>query len=240
MSQAQQLQKDLEAYLCAHSAFDYVLTIRQAADDDAGDALLEDRVENALKGQLPKGGKFGLCCIIGFPRARVAASDAAGPVEDLDIIVQVVEHIGNNMTPSIGSGTRSDDLADTIKRLLHLHSHDGIHALYVTGSTADEDLPAHLRGQLITLESKAHALTPLSKVARPVITIADPSMTITCATADAAIYYTTDGSFPSAFNDDAELYDGTVDISGLANGTRIRAAAYKSPLRGSDVALDEV
>jgi hypothetical protein len=57
-----------------------------------------------------------------------------------------------------------------------------------------------------------------------------PTITLTCATAGASIRYTTDGSYPSPSK---TLY--TVPIAGLAAGTTVRAAAYKTALNPGDV-----
>lgn len=55
---------------------------------------------------------------------------------------------------------------------------------------------------------------------------------ITTATAGAAIYYTTDGSFPGPSNDAALLYTGPVNIT---DDMTLRAAAFLPPLNPSDI-----
>lgn len=57
-------------------------------------------------------------------------------------------------------------------------------------------------------------------------------LTIATATAGAAIYYTTDGSFPGPSNAAAILYSAPITIT---DGMTLRAAAYLSPLNPSDI-----
>lgn len=231
MSEILQHQKDIEAFLNSHAAFQYILTLRQGADEDAGDALLEDRVKKALAGQIPKNGKFGLVCVIGMPEATTTMENAAGPIENWKCVLQLIENQANNRAAATGTGTRADDLCETVKRLLHLQCLDGTHEIIVTGSQIDDELPATLTGWLVTLESRAHALEPMVKTAKPQISVNNPNLTITCATAGAEIRYTVDGSYPGS---SASLYSTPVDVGALPSGTVIRAAAFKAGLRGSD------
>lgn len=238
MSLALTLQKDIADFLDAHSEFTYVPIIREFADVEAGDALLDDYVDQHLRGDIPKAGKFGLCCIVSTPASTLTAPNAPGPVQDLVCIVQVVENIANNMSSTVGTQIRADSLAETIARLLHLWSHDGTHELVVTESVQDRELEGTLRGWLVTVRSAANALNAYTAAAEPVLSIADDTLTITEATSGASVYYTTDGSFPNASN--GTLYESPVDVAELPAGTLIRAAAFKTGLRGSGVAQVKV
>ena len=62
---------------------------------------------------------------------------------------------------------------------------------------------------------------------------ADQSVTITCATSGAAIYYTTDGSAPSA---SSHAYSAPISIAGNGTTTVIKAFATKTGLTASGVA----
>lgn len=234
------LQTDIASYLGGHSVFQYVPIICAFRDENAGDALLDDLVFKHLKGEIPKNGKFGLCVVINTPEAKTNAQNAPGPIEDFTIAIQVIENKATNRASTTGTGIRADDLYETIKRTLHLYCPDTQHDLIVIRGEQDDGLPTHLRGFIIEVQSKAHVLQQLPKVALPVITVADPMMTITCATSGAAIYWTHDGSFPSAANATAALYAGSVDVGALDAGTIIRAAAYLAPLRGSNCAAEEI
>src|SRR5438093_692836 len=73
-------------------------------------------------------------------------------------------------------------------------------------------------------------------VATPVIDNALLTVTITCATSGAAIYYTTDESIPT--NTNGTLYTTPFDAAG--DGVIIKARAYRSAMRASLVATHEV
>lgn len=241
MSNTLQLQLDIAQFLEAHSRFQYVQVICQGRDDKAGDALLVDGVMKILKGEVPKNGKFGLCVIIATPTTKTTSPNAPGPIENFSVIIQIIEHKGNNRAAQTGTGIRGDDLYEDVKRMLHLHSHDGEHDLIVVEGEEDDSMPSHLRGFIILVESKAHALEEMRKTVTPQIIMDSPNlMNITSGTAGAAIYWTLDGSFPSPANAAASLYSAPVDVGELPGGTLIRAVAYSASLRGSDCAFAKI
>lgn len=234
MSSLLQFQKDVADFLAAHPEFQYVPIIREYADEKPGDALLDDQVLSHLKGQTLKNGKSGLVVVISSTIAKTNGPNTPGPVEDLELVIQVVEHKSNNKSTAIGTGVRCDDLCEVVKELLHLHCHNGRNELIVTGSEQDDKLGAGLRGWVIGVKSAAHALNARLKTAPPVVTLNDPQVSIACDTAGASIYYTVNGGFPSPANATATLYTDPFDVSALANGAVIRAAAYSANRRGSD------
>jgi hypothetical protein len=234
MSAPLDLQKDIAAFLNAHAEFQYVPIIREYADVLPGNALLGDYVEKTIKGDFPKAGKFGLCCVISSPVCRITDENSPGPVQDLDVIISCCENIATNKNATYGTGIRADALAETVKRLLHLWCHDGTHELKITSCEEDRELPGHLRGWLVGIRSMAHALQPYPFVSTPRAVVEDFFLTITCPTSGASIYFTTNGSYPAADNDEATLYTAPVDVSVLVDGTQIRSAAFKANMRGSD------
>ena len=74
---------------------------------------------------------------------------------------------------------------------------------------------------------------PVTKVATPTISETGGTVTLACATSGAAIYYTTDGTYPGSGNPDANLYSAPF---ALTEACTLRVAAQKSGLQSSDVA----
>jgi len=237
MSQPLQLQMDVAAFLAAHAEFFYVPVIREFADVTAGDALTADYYDMHLRGEQPQNGKFGLCCIVSSPVSKITNENAPGPSQDYELIIEVIEHIGYNKAAGTGTGVRADDLAETIKRLLHLWVHDGVHGITVTSCEQNRELPDHLRGWLVGLKSVSHALDVYTPVATPQISVASSMMFIFCTTSSVQIWFTVDGSAPCPSNASAIQYTGLYNVSALPSGTLIRAMAFKTGLRASDCAF---
>lgn len=252
----QQLQLDIAAYLSVDALFQYVrvVVVRPRVAEDA--VMIEQTINDALGGlrkyiartagqsdaeweaACEASGKAGLLIVVMMSEGEVPEPGGPGPALNLVQVVRVIENPMINEGAS-GTGLTSEEVALNVLTALNQWSPNGGSALYPDRRALREVNLVNGLGYDVTF--KRHMpLQPRSKVARPVISIADPSMTITCATSGAAIYYTADGSFPSAFNAAASLYSGPVDISLLANGTLIRAAAFKSGLGGSDCARAEV
>lgn len=253
----QQLQLDIAAHLMADSLFQYVRVVvaRPRAAEDA--VMIEQAINEALGGlrkyiartpgqtdaeweaACEASGKAGLLIVVMMSGGQVPSPNEPGPKLQLVQVVRVIENPMINEGAD-GTGLTLEGVKKNVMGALHQWSNDGSQALY---SARDAFKEVFLEGGAVGYDvffNQAMPLQPRTAVDRPVIAIADPSMTITCATAEAAIYYTTDGGSPSPANAAATLYSGAVDISALANGTLIRAAAFKSPLRGSHCARAEV
>lgn len=202
----------------------HVSVITTQADDDAGDLLTYDRVMQAIAGEAPRNGKFGLAIVIDRPVMKNAQPNGSVLVEDSEIVIEIIEDMGTNAASETGTGVALDDCRAAVAHLLHAWSHDGVHALIYQGSEPipEKALEDHQRGWLLTFQSKAHGHRPFSRVARPVMSLASPLLTITCATSGAAILYSLDGSPPST------LYTAPVDVGELPSGTVIQALATKA------------
>jgi hypothetical protein len=77
----------------------------------------------------------------------------------------------------------------------------------------------------------AFGVGAVDKVATPGAEVAGASLTLSCATSGAAIYYTLDGSYPGPGNAEAVLYAGAVTLA--AGVFTLRAAGHKAGLAAS-------
>lgn len=250
----QQLQLDIAAFLTAEAGLQYVRVVvaRPRAAEDA--VMIEQTINEALGGlrkyiartagqsdaqweaACEANGKAGLLIVVMMSEGEVPSPNGPGPALELVQVVRVIENPMINEGTD-GTGLTVEEVSTLVLSALHQWTNDGRQALYPAKQAMKEVNLANGVGYDVTFK-RLMQLPPRAAVARPVITINDPSMTITCATSGAALYYTTNGAYPSPLN--GTLYTGTVDISGLDNGTVIRAAAFLSPLRGSDCARAEV
>lgn len=191
---------------------------------------LESEVERILGiTKSGTGGKRGLAVIVMMPEVASAEPNLPGPVFVVKQQIQVIEHPRINRGTA-GTGLRSSHAALLAMQILHHHTLGG-HALYAEDKPV-EPLPVKdgLISHVLTLSMQANGLTGPGKVAPVSVTEADDIITLACATAGAAIYYTTDGSYPTPTT--GTLY--TAPITDAVVGDTWRVAAYKTGLNPSD------
>lgn len=96
----------------------------------------------------------------------------------------------------------------------------------VPGAVAIELSQTSSKGMYI----KSIAVNPVFQVATPEISITSNTATITCATAGASIYYTTDGTTPTS---SSTLYTGPFSVAAKAT---VKAIATKADYTNSEIA----
>ena len=220
------LQLDCEARLKADPYFDDIAIILQRK------GVTEKDIERLLNVQKGRGGKVGACVLVLIPGADAIDPDLPGPrlglVQSFVVLVHPTINAG-----STGTGKDAEDIAERVLQLFH-QVHFGYGAVLVGGQAAIQvnDTFDGLVGQQVNLETYGGPIA-LAKVAVPAITAsattAPATVTITCATAGAAIRYTTDGSLPTPTN-------GTDYTAPFAQATAatIRATATKLGALQSD------
>jgi len=196
-------------------------------------ADLQTNLNNALKGLLPKAGKVGAAVSVLMPVFDVPNPDMPGPQGELVMEVLAQEHpIVNN--GDSGTGKSAESIAITVLRAMHHFRLEGLTETFY----ADKDAmtPSLEFAPFLTYRLKFRAqlrLPQSDKCLLPGISEGEAlTVVLTNRTAEAAIYYTTDESFPSAQNEDATLYTAPFAVEA---GTVVRWAAYKESLLGSDV-----
>lgn len=186
--------------------------------------VIESDVDVALSTLNEKGGKIGAVVIVLQPGIKPTEPDAAGPEMQIRAAVQVITQALFNDGPD-GTGMSNGRIAAKIRQLTHRFVNGG-----GTWSFAGTD-------PLPTDPGKISSVTYFTRRARdeeyprcgtPLI---DPDsgavpqlITLTTGTDGAAIYYTTDGSYPSSANPNATRYTTPFN---LAAACTLRCAAEK-------------
>lgn len=228
----QQAQLDIAARLNADTGFEFVPVLVNRPRDAAGAVMIRETLNKSLMGISKKNGKGGLAVMVLMPDGEVPNQDTPGPQVDLIHTVRIIEQPTFNEGAN-GTHISAEQCALNVLRLLHLWSLG--YGLLKAEKKAIKEAPAPegsigydvVLRQYVPMQAR-------SLVQRPSITLADSLMTISCATAGAAIWWTQDGTLPTPAN--GTLYADAVDVSALPAATVIRAVSYKDGLSASDVA----
>lgn len=219
------IQADIQAILANAPALADCNIILEASGD------VDSMVERALGTTKQRaGGKRGLAIIILMPEAEAADVNLPGPPLTYRIEVQTLEHVKINRSAA-GTGIRSSEAALAVLDALH-HYVTGTGTFHAAAN-AIQPLPAQagLVSHVVAMLCHYQAPTGPGKVAAlNAAWIEDDTLQLQCATLESSIYFTTDGTFPTPSN--GTLYTGPV--AGLAVGTTVRAAAYKTGLNPGD------
>lgn len=224
------IQNDVHGRLLATPALSGIGVIK---DDEE---TLESKVEKLLTKLGAGCEKIGLCLVVMKPMATDAESNLPGPVFDLKQDIQVIEHPMTN-NGSKGTKIRCSDAALRVLSSLHLFT-IGPKTLHTDKKPV---VPIPTRDGFVSymvtvLLSHSNEAGP--KVLGVEAVAGGDSVTLTCGTGNAEIYFTTDGGFPRPGGVNSTLY--TAPLAGLPAGTQVRAAAYLSDHFPSDVLEFEI
>ncbi len=180
-----------------------------------------------------KGGKVGCGVLIYMPTLDGIHPNLAGPQLEVWVPIDVIEIPEINFG-DIGSQKTAEEVALRIARTLCALEIEGL--AFFTG---DKNLLAPLEDQYgagtNSYRVMLHAIlyqAEEAKVIKPELTDAALTVTLSSPTAGAAIYYTTDDSFPGPGNAAAHLYAAPFLV---ASGAIVRFAGYRAGMIGSDV-----
>lgn len=220
------VQADVVALLGAAPALS---TVNILAEDE-GD--IQAKVLRALQTLSDPKGKIGLACIVFPPEVVSAEKNLPGPVMALQIEVQIIEQVLLNRDLAKGSQISAAQGALRIIRALH-RAHLGDVILYAEKDPAKKvAVKTGFVSYSVTLNIFEIGLEPAVKPAGVTAVVAAGKYTLTCATAGATIYYSTDGSFPCAGGAGSAAYAAPLT---LAAGTQVRTAAAKAGMNPGDV-----
>jgi Chitobiase/beta-hexosaminidase C-terminal domain len=221
MSTLSSIQQQCANQLQADPLFAYVPVFTERIKD------IQSEINQALGPLNGQSGKTGLVILMLTPTADVRHENVFGPFfDEIKIVVRVIENVTVNQDPSTGTNVAAADAAEKICSLLHLFQ----------PASANGPVTAHRPTVVLAhdpnnLSYDCHfktcgglmAVSP--QAATPIITANAGQMTLTCATAGAAVFYTLDGSNPSPRNGTfytAPFTPGT----GLTLKTRAWLAGY--------------
>lgn len=192
------------------------IVTRDKLIEDAAATQDETLMAEVLAYTVERNGASGAGVIVEKPELVATLPNVPGPQGDLLFTFLILEDQLTNNT-----GRAADQIGQKILDIAHIFTSqgDGVYradANALSGARDWEPLRAY-RARLRIMNNRGQS----DRVATPVYSAG----TITCATAGAASYYTTDGSCPAPSNKNATLYTAPLTLDA---GTVLRAASFKS------------
>lgn len=179
-----------------------------------------------------RNGRKGCGVIVEKPEFQVGHPNLPGPEGDIVLTCLVLEDRITNSGPVTGTQRPADQVSQRLMEVLHGYQMEGFGQLFCD---ANAMLAATDFEPLVGYRCAFRLRMPRGQTARveqPTISEESLSVTLACATEEAMIYFTTDGSFPGPSNPGATLYAGPFDVE---EGDVINAAAFKAGLAPSHV-----
>jgi hypothetical protein len=211
---------------------------------DSGIAVVAASEKKKLRElQIQIENRINLCAVVTFGGARANHNNIPGPYfDEVDIEIQVCENrnINNTGKDAEGLAARVAQIVEDF-RIAETASL-GCNRDFIFLSMAPIQLPQqfnYLYALSLQFRTGAGERYQPNRVETPVITVNGIQVeSITCATAGASIYYTTDSSYPrpavgTSAAQGAVYGGGTIDLN---PGETIRARAFKTGLRASIIA----
>jgi hypothetical protein len=193
--------------------------------------IVEDDILQALGTLNEKDDKIGACVVVLMPELVPTTADAPGPEYKVRATLQVIVSPLLNESAN-GTGKSAEQISSKLRQLFHRYN--GGYGTWSFAGVEPIDRPGDVSyGVVFTRLGRDGDYI---KLATPLL---DPeeglpaTVTITHPMVGAAIWFTTDGSYPHPDNEAATLYSAPIDI---AEATTLRAAAYKDGYQGSNVA----
>lgn len=222
MDSLEQDQTDFHARIDVDSFFAEITALLQRK------GVTESDIETALSVLNEKVGKIGACVIVLKPVLVASTPDAPGPEYFVEITVQAITQPMFNDDATTGTLKTTEAIAQRLRVVGHRFKGYSF-AAQQTEEVAEGKDSYSVSFRRLTRDDDARCGKPLFE---PDSGAGSQEITLTTATAGASIYYTTDGSYPSADNPEAGLYAAPI-TPGVGN--RLRAVAYKTGLIASDI-----
>jgi hypothetical protein len=185
-------------------------------------ADISDAINTALA-------KLGVCVIVITPTANSAFPNYLVPYFDnIAIKCRVCENVILNRSSS-GTNKWASDVAEMVAVTLHQFEPLGVsECIYLTQPSITIANPgANHVGKILCYDVNFKTAGgfdyTINQVATPVIAFSGDTLTITCSTPGAGLFYTTDGSPPNPGNANALVWSAPISVT---SGQLIRTTAW--------------
>ena len=197
---------------------------------------LGQEVDIASALQTGRNGRCGALCVVEMPEPDNIQSNVSGVLEDQHFNVMVIEQVDINMAQG-GTNIFAEEICQRVKDVLHLWADDIYGTIKVSGRTQfirDADrFPGCMVYRIpFVLPKCKSSQTPRCKTVQIVNNAG--TITLSCDTATATIFYTLDGTTPTnqdGGNSNSIQYSAPFNATA---GTMIRAAAFEPTMNQSE------
>jgi hypothetical protein len=200
--------------------------------DDEHSPAMRDQVKMGPKNR--RGGKSGACVIVrAVGILGLDSGETPTPLMQMAIVCDVVEDVLINAGAD-GTGWNAGEIVARLVQTLHQSHYDerftGLRLSASAPVVELEDEQPGRRGFMVTFAASQMQFDVVATCQSVSIADSSGTITLTCGTSGATIYYTTDGSYPGSGNAEATAYTTAFEVDA---GTVIRAAAEKTGLNPS-------
>lgn len=221
---------DLQADFYQRLLSDSFLSQVPILSRDLGD--LDNQIANALQGGVPRDGETVSGGFIAIHAVDVVgiSGDTPMPIMAVEIRLECAENVLKNRNATRGTQITAHQMAARCVQLFHnSHIHDRATGIRLA-RTSTLGLPPGEIGVEVVFRTDGSAFDGVANVDQVDMSQDAGEVTLTCGTAGATIYYTTDGSFPGSANANVSTYSAPFSPG---SGTVVRAAAEKADLNPS-------
>lgn len=188
-------------------------------------------------------GPVGAGILVEMPGAKTSSPGVSGPPTDWEINVVAFEERNTNLTPNVGIGLMSEQIAQIVKDILQLQNFGtfasspwGFGTLRANASWLN---PAHdwmqIKPGIVAYRVSFTSTSGVKQTPRsqPVVVSFNTGMcTLTCSDILAAVYYTLDGSLPVKANPNAKPYSAPFSVN---SGQQVLAASRRTGFISSEI-----
>ena len=175
-------------------------------------------------------GRPGCVAVVMLPEVTAAEPNQPGPPMTCQLQIQVIEQPVINRGLG-GTRIRSSKAALRILNAMHLQVLGGALVYADDKAITPVEVKPGFLSHMVTLTVRVRSLSAPAKPQALSVALVGEDVEITCPTAEAAIYYTLDGNFPTP----ASGLPYTDPFPAPAEGTMVRAVAYVAGQNPSDL-----